>query len=382
MHRWLLRLIVLCVVGALVGWLLIRWRTAEPIEVDCVYAAPGSVRSSVVNTRAGTVVARTRASIAPELAGAVTALPARRGARVERGAVLLELDDSVLAARVALAESACDVLTAELQHTCIARDRAERALERNRQLVQQGVLTADRLDELESERELRASECEVVRARLLQARAEVAIARAELARCRLLAPFGGVVAEVTVELGERVLPLLGSGLASGAVELYDPATLHVVAPIDEVDSGRLVVGAVALVTLDSRPDALLEGRVVAIAPYVLDLEEQNRTVEVEVEFAPEDLSGLLPGTSADVEVVCERRESVLRVPTSTLQPGGSVLVLEGETLVARQVERGLSNWEWTEIRSGLDGSERVVVPRGQPGLVAGARARARLGTAP
>ncbi len=374
MRRWILRAVVLCALALLVSWIFARWRAPEPILVDVVHAELGSVRSSVVNTRAGTVVARTRASIAPEISGAVITLPARRGARVSRGELLLSLDDSVLVAHVALAEAACGVLESELQRSCIARERAEREYERHRQLLASGVVTADRVDELESDRQLHASECDVARARLEQARAEAAVARAELARTRLLAPFDGIVAEVTVELGERVLPLLGSGLASGAVELYDPATLHVTAPIDEVDSGRLAVGATALVTLDSRPAALLEGRVVAIAPYVLDVEEQNRTVEVEVELAPEDLLGMLPGTSADVEVVCERREYVLRLPTSALQPGGIVLLLENDTLVERRVERGLSNWEWTEVRAGLDGSERVVLPRGQAGLQAGAPA--------
>lgn len=375
MRRWILRAVVVCALGLLVGWLYARWRAPEPVVVDVVRAELGSVRSSVVNTRAGTVVARTRARIAPEVSGAVIELPAKRGARVSRGELLLALDDSVLAAQVRLAESACDVLEAEQQRTCIARERAEREYERHRQLLASGVVTADRVDELESDRRLHASECDVMRARLEQARAQAAVARAEHARTRLLAPFDGIVAEVTVELGERVLPLLGSGLASGAVELYDPATLHVTAPIDEVDSRRLATGSAALVTLDSRPESLLEGRVVAIAPYVLDVEEQNRTVEVEVELALEDLRGMLPGTSADVEVVCERRENVLRIPTSALQPGGKVLLLEQDSLVERAVERGLSNWEWTEVRSGLDGSELVVLPRGQSGLRPGAPAR-------
>lgn len=350
--------------------------------MQVIHAGRGSVPSSVVNTRAGTVVARTRAKIAPELAGAVVEPPARRGARVARGELLLVLDDTVLAAHVALADSACEVLERELQRACISHERAERKYERHRELLQAGVITADRLDELGSERELHASECEVARARLAQARAEATVARAELARTRLPAPFDGVIAEVTVELGERVLPLLGSGLASGAIELYDPATLHVRAPIDEVDSARLAVGSSALLTLDSHPDVPLAGGVLAIAPYVLDIEEQNRTVEVEIELSPEDMRGLLPGTSADVEVVCERRESVLCVPSATLQPGSRVLVLEQGRLVERRVERRLSNWEWTKIIAGLDGSELVVVPRGQSGLVAGAEARAEAQGAP
>jgi HlyD family secretion protein len=271
-----------------------------------------------------------------------------------------------------------------LRHTSIASEQAERELARHRKLVDEGWESADALDHLTNERDLRASERDTALAHLERAQAQLALAESELARAVLLAPFDGIVAEVTVELGERVLPLLGSGLASGAVELYAPTSFHVVAPIDETDCGRVTPGLDARVTLDSRPGQIFEGHVAALAPYVLDVEEQNRTVEVEVELDPESLRGLLPGTSADVEILVERAPAVLHVPTACVQPGETVLVLDGEVLAQRRIERGLWNWEWTEVRSELDGSEWLVAPRGQSGLVDGAAARKRveIGTAP
>jgi HlyD family secretion protein len=370
-RRWVVRsLIALALVAG--TWLVVRQMTREePLEVATVALERGTVRSSVVNTRAGAVRARSSASIGPEIAGEVAQLAVRRGSVVRSGELLLALDTSVLEAQLELARRERDVLEAQSRRACVARERAERALRRHRALAERGDVSADELDRIESEASVRACECEIASAELARADARIALALVELERAWVRAPFDGIVAETTVEVGERVVPLIGSAVTSGTVELYDPRTIHVVAPMDEVDSARLRVGAVALVTIDSHPGRVFEGRLCAVAPYVLDVEQQNRTVEIEVELAPDDTRTLLPGTSADVEIVLESHAGVPRLPTSTLQPGGRVLVVVDDRLEVREVERGLANWEWTEVRGGLADSDRIVVPRGEAGLEAG-----------
>ena len=89
-------------------------------------------------------------------------------------------------------------------------------------------------------------------------------------------------------------------------DLIDPSSLYISAPMDEVDTSRLSTGQPVRVTIDSHPGKSLRGRVARIAPYVLDLEQQNRTIEVEVELDDQEFSRtLLPGTSADVEVIMD-----------------------------------------------------------------------------
>jgi HlyD family secretion protein len=159
----------------------------------------------------------------------------------------------------------------------------------------------------------------------------------------------------------------------GVIDLVDPTSLYVAAPMDEVDSGRLAVGQRAIVTIDSRPGERHPGRVARIAPYVLDVESQNRTVEIEVELEDQELSQrLLPGTSADVEVVLEQRPDVLRLPTATLLEGGRVLVVEEGVLAERRVGTGLRNWDWVEIREGLSAGDEVVSTLDRVEIVPGA----------
>jgi HlyD family secretion protein len=114
--------------------------------------------------------------------------------------------------------------------------------------------------------------------------------------------------------------------------------------------------------------------VVRVAPYVLDIETQNRTVEIEVELEDEELSSqLLPGTSADVEVILDVRDDVLRIPAQALLEGDRVLVARNGRLVELPVEVGLKNWDYAEVRSGLEPDQLVVVSLDRAEVRGGAR---------
>jgi HlyD family secretion protein len=148
------------------------------------------------------------------------------------------------------------------------------------------------------------------------------------------------------------------------------------APIDEVDGARLKVGMPARITLDAYRGKHFAGHVRRIAPYVLAIEKQARTVEVEVEFnEPGEARHLLVGYSADVEIIVAAHDGVLRIPTSALLPGNRVLRLGADgVLEARTIEPGLSNWEYTEVKAGLARGDRVVTSLERAGVKAGVKA--------
>jgi HlyD family secretion protein len=113
-----------------------------------------------------------------------------------------------------------------------------------------------------------------------------------------------------------------------------------------------------------------------VAPYVLDQEKQARTVEIEAEFDDAEEAGLLAGYSADVEVVLDERDGVLRVPTAVVLPNKRVYVFDDatRTLAARTIETGISNWEYTEVLRGLAEGDRVVSSIDREGVADGAAA--------
>jgi HlyD family secretion protein len=87
--------------------------------------------------------------------------------------------------------------------------------------------------------------------------------------------------------------------------------------------------------------------------------------------------GVLPGTSADVELILDRRDDTLRIPASAVAEGGKVLVLADGVLVEKVIEVGLRNWRFAEVLDGIESGEEVVVVRNSPDIKAGALAEER-----
>ena len=84
-----------------------------------------------------------------------------------------------------------------------------------------------------------------------------------------------------------------------------------------------------------------------------------------------------PGMTADLEIVLDRRDQVLRVPSFSILEGKRVLVAERGRAVAHEVQIGLRNWDWAEIRSGIKPGARVITSLDRPGLKAGVAVAAK-----
>jgi len=214
--------------------------------------------------------------------------------------------------------------------------------------------------------------CKQSHAEIVRARSMIHEAKAELAKTVLTAPFDGVIAELDVEVGELTTPSPPALSVPPVLDLIDPSSLYISAPMDEVDSSKIHEGQPVRVTLDPFPGQQYEGHVRHMASYVLDVEEQNRTVEIEVELDDHAFaSTLLPGTSADVEVILSVKNNVLRIPPSVLFEGQNVFVVEQDRLSIRSVEIGMRNWDFVEVLSGISEHDRVVTSLDEEGLEEG-----------
>ncbi len=347
-----------------------------PVAITTVAVERGDVIASVTNTRAGTVDACRRAGIAPATGGPITALYVADGDRVEQGALLLELWNRDLAASLKLAQSDVAAARSRSREVCVTARVAKREAERLTSLRARNLASEEQADRAVGEAESRAAACDAAQDAALVSAAAVEVAEANLERTRLRAPFSGIVAEINGELGEFVTPSPVGIPTLPTVDLIDPTCLYISAPIDEVDAPAVAPGLKAWISLDAFPERRFAGHVRRVAPYVLDVEKQSRTVEVEAVIDDPDSSLLLPGYSADVEVLLDARESVLRVPTPVIVDRTRVLVYDRESglIEERGVETGLSNWEFTEVTAGLREGERVVSSVDRAGVEPGARA--------
>lgn len=355
------------------GWSLTR---PTPIEVELASIARGTVEATVVNTRAGTIKACRRAKLAPAVGGQIIKLPVKEGDRVEQGTILLELWNADLTAQHELAKQQLATAKSRQREACILAENARRESVRTQQLVSQGFVSPQRAEDADFNAQAKQASCAAAAADVKRAQAQIEVTQANLERTQLHAPFAGIVAQVTGELGEYTMPSPPGIPTPPAIDLIDDSCLYVTAPMDEVDAPKIMVGQEARITLDALPGRSFAGRVRRIAPYVTEIEKQARTVDVEVNFTEGADYALLVGYSADVEVIIDRQENVLRIPTQAIRQQGKVLVLgEQDYLEERQPETGLANWAYTEIVSGLEEGNQVVISFDDENIAAGAFVR-------
>lgn len=365
-------IIVIVALGATAYWWLSR---PKPIAVVLHTVSKGPVQSTVANTRAGTVKSCQRARLSPTSGGQVTQLTVREGNRVEKGQLLLELWNEDITAEVLLARRDEIAAVAKADEVCLQAEVADREAKRLVRLKEQNLVSEDQVDRAVTDARARQAGCRAARTVAGVSAARIDVARAALERTRLYAPFRGVVAEVTGEVGEYVTPSPPGIPTPPAIDLIDDQCRYISAPIDEVDAPSIQTQMPARVTLDAFRGRRFPGQVRRIAPYVLDLEKQARTVEVEVELTDSEANAaLLPGYSADIEVILEAKESVLRVPAEAVLEGNRVLILQtaDSTLESRTFEPGLANWEFVEVRDGLAEGDQVVLSVDRKGVEEGA----------
>lgn len=357
------------------GWYFSR-PSAIPVALHTI--SSGTVVRTVANTRVGTVKACRRSLLAPAIGGEVAVLTVKEGDRVSADQVLLEVWNDDLKAELQLAQARKKTALAQVKQTCSLAAGADRELKRLQGLSKDGLISEEKFDLAYTDAEAKQADCSRVKAQLDVSEAQIDVAHTHLERTVVRAPFAGVVAEVNAELGEYVTPSPPGILTLPVIDLLDLSCLYVSAPIDEIDAPPITMGMSACVSFDAFPERSCDGTVRRIAPYVLDREKQARTVEVEVEINdPEDLQGLLPGYSADIEISLQSKEDVLRIPTEAVLEGRRVLVYDEDNgiLVEREIEAGISNWSFTEVRSGLESGDKIVLSVGREGVRHGVRAR-------
>lgn len=138
------------------------------------------------------VEALTRTAIAARLAAEVESMPVETGDRVAAGDVLARLDCTDFENALEQAEATEEELEARLRLAGIRLDRTER-------LRRENAASADQLDEAEAERS-------ALDANLRAQRTRVAMARRDVERCTINAPFAGLVTERSGERGAYVQP--------------------------------------------------------------------------------------------------------------------------------------------------------------------------------
>ncbi len=370
MRRIIIILLLLAGAGTAFWW----FSRPKPIAVALVEVGRGKVEASVANTRAGSVEACLRTRLSPISGGRIAYLGVKKGDHVKKGQVLLRLWNDDQQAQSSLAQTQVTSSEKRIAEACAVADNAEREAGRMAELNAKGFISKSGEEKSRYEAKSRRAACDAARADVNQAQARVKVTKVEQNRTVLVAPFDGIVADIVGELGEYTTPSPPGVATPPAIDLIDDSCLYIEAPMDEVDAPKIHAGQTARISLDALPNQSLAGHVKRVAPYVVAVEKQARTVDVEVSLDnADDGKKLLVGYSADVEVVLDSHDNALRVPTSTLLEGNKVLIYQPDTqkLEERSIKAGITNWEFTEVLDGLKQGDRIVASLEREGVKAG-----------
>jgi HlyD family secretion protein len=370
--KLLVTLLIIALIVALIAW----FGRSKPIKVIVKRTEYGTVQDTVANTRAGTLKACRRAGLSPSIGGQIARLPVKEGDAVKATQLLMELWNDDRRAQVQLASAELRAAKARTKQACVMAETAKREAQRLQKLQMKGLAADETVEHAVSEARAQQAGCTAAHATTEVSQSRRAVAAAALDRTYLTAPFDGIVAEVNGEVGEFVTPSPVGIPTPPAVDLVDISCLYVSAPIDEVDASQIRVAMPANISLDAFTNQIFNGRVRRIAPYVREMEKQARTVDVEVDFIDQqDLQSMLPGYSADIEVILKVHSNSLRIPTDAIMEGDKVLVFTDEDLLKEtQIKTGLSNWAWTEVIDGLKKGDEIVISIEREGVADGVKA--------
>lgn len=352
-----------------------------------VRLAPASVETVPRAVQAtGTLAADEQVVLGTKVTGRLREVTVDLGSRVTRGQVIGRIDPSdyqyryeqaaagLQQARVRLglpAEGTDDRVdpekTAVVRQARAVLDEARLTRERMSRLWDQQLVARSAVDSAEASLQVADGRyqdaIEEVRNRqavLTQRRAELELARQQLADTAIASPLEGAVSQRQASPGEY----LAAGAPVATIVRTHPLRLRLFVP--EREAADVRVGQPVRVSLEGDPRAY-RGTVVRLSPLIA---EQNRTLLIEAEVPNAD-GALRPGAFAKADVVVQSDQKIVTVPASALVVFAGiekVLTVKDGTAAEVRVQTGRRLGERVEIVRGLEAGQGVVA---EPGNLAG-----------
>jgi HlyD family secretion protein len=329
----------------LVVWMFTRGDgDAEPYRTAAVDR--GAITRVVSAT--GTLQPLVSANVGSTVSGPVQEVVADFNSQVRAGQVLARLDPTLFQQRIVQAQ-------AQLAQAQAQAAVAESDYQRYVLLQQRGFASEQLMNQQRAARD-------TARAAVSQASAQVATARTDLDRSVIRSPIDGVVVDRQVSVGQSVAASFQA--ATLFVIAQDLSRLQANITVDEADIGEVNEGMPVRFTVDAFPDREFEGRVSQVRQQgVAESGVVSYTVVVE---ADNPGRRLLPGMTANAEIIIEQQDDVLRVPNTALRfrPSDPDVAAQAQALTAEGRGGGAA-------AAGEGGQRQRSEGRGQGGGMAG-----------
>jgi HlyD family secretion protein len=366
----------------------------------------------------GTVEAKQSTNVSPKSSGRLKSLIVDEGDVVQAGRPLAYMDDSDLQGQLIQAQGSLASAQANLQKleagnrpediaqaestvrsAQVTLSQSQADLQRYEQLYQSGAISAQSVSQYRTTRDTnqaavdkaqqalkllqvgnRTEDIAQARAQVTQAEGSLKTIQTQIEDAVIRAPFSGIVTAKYADPGDFVTPTTSGSSVSSATSssiLSLASTYQVSADVAETDIGKIKLGQTVTITADAYPDQTFQGKVSQVAA---EATVTSNVTSFKVKVALTDPKKLLhPGMNVDAKFDAGKLDNVLTVPTVAIarqQNGTAVRVLtpDGKAKFI-PVTTGATINNKTEVRSGLQGNEKVLVsaPAGASGTGASNR---------
>jgi len=346
-------------------------------------------------TATGKIEPKTQVKISADVAAKITHLGVKEGDWVEKGDLLVRLDQERYSAALEQTEANLRSVKANAKVAKETLLKTERDFERTKKLFEQELESQALYDQAYSNVQIQKAQYQSVQELVDQARASVKQSKDNLSKTTIYAPMAGTISALNKEIGEIAL---GSQFQEDVIMIVsDLSLMEALVDVDENDIVNVSVNDSATIEIDAFPDRTFHGlvREIASSANISGRGSINQKTEFEVKLTIMDpVDELRPGMTASADIVVETRDSTLCVPiqcvtvrtpeqlkqgTKAAEKGAAadsssgqqyvpdkdgfvpvVFVVQDGIARAMQVETGIQSETHIEIAAGISEKDEIV----------------------
>lgn len=303
--------VVIVIALAIAAFFLVR---KEP---EAAYKTAKAERGNLVESvsATGNLAAVVTVQVGTQVSGTIQKLFVDFNSPVKKGQVIARIDPSLFNAQVEQTRGNYLNAQATLQKAQADLQDAKRNLERNRQLVKEGIVAQSDFDTAENRYQMAAAAVKGAEGTVTQTRGSLAQAETNLQNSIIRSPVDGTVVSRSIDVGQTVAASFQTPTLFTIAQ--DLTKMQIDTSVDEADISRIQVGQPVSFTVDAYPEVQFEGivRQVRNAPIIA----QNVVTYVAVIDVDNRDMRLKPGMTANVNIETARRDNVLKIPSAALR---------------------------------------------------------------
>ncbi|MBI5199671.1 MAG: efflux RND transporter periplasmic adaptor subunit [Nitrospirae bacterium] len=336
-----------------------KFRTEKVTKGDIVATASAT----------GTVNAVTTVLVGTQVSGTIKNIYVDFNSSVKKGQLIAQIDPATFEAQVDQARANLLSAKANVDKAEATLFDVKRSMDRNKELFSKNLIARSDLDTSETNFETTKAQLSTAKAQLAQAVAALRYAEINYKNTKIISPVDGIVISRNIDVGQTVAASFQTPTLFTIAQ--DLTKMQIDTNVSEADIGKAKVGQAVEFSVDAYPEVTFKGSVLQIrsAPIVV---QNVVTYDVVIKVDNQDLK-LKPGMTANVSIIIELKNNVLKIPNTALRfklsekskppdKGHSIWIIEKGKPKRIKVSTGISDESYTELVSGeiKEGQELIV----------------------